>query len=761
MLLLDDSTQKLTALSDKAGMIHFQSIGWGYYRLRISFIGLQTFVIDSLWFREDRSEFNLHELVMHPRSASQLSTVVVYSEKPVIESKDGNITFNASESALSAGASASELLNSVPLVSRDADGKISVRGKEPRILIDDKPVELNLQQLQDLLESMPGSSIEKIEVMTNPPPQYANEQGGVINIVTRKGKAGRSGRINLSGGTRGEAGVSGSYSYRKNGFAIAINAGMGYNRFSGYGHSVRQNLYADSSNHYYTDNNNNNDAWRPNLRVNLDYDLSKFQSLNAVLQLNGGETSSFSETDYQTVSFQGLPYRISNRSIQAFGHSQNEALNISYVLRSHRPGEQLRIILNNNLGQGAGERHFYQRFFNSDYSFSGIDSSQQQRSVNDNSGHLLRADYDRPLANAKTFFSLGSFYSRSNSYIGVDAAALRKTDNQWYPLDLLSNNFRFHQTIINLRASVRQVIRPGFNLTLGSTAENTAIWFELLKEGRDARNNYWTWLPFANLSKNWNEKTTLTFSWRRSIRRPGINELNPTIDFADPYNIYFGNEKLRSATADNFDLVIGRSRPKFFINLGTGFNQVRDIFSRVRTLLTDGKTQVTWENISGRKEYELSSWGGLTIARKWRTNMSINYTFNQYSRFDRDVNHYRNGGSFTSNLNSSFTPTDKWSLTGSFTFNRFASPQGYARWNWSMNTGIQRKFFNKRLTATLNLIDPIRQQQNRSLTWAERFIAESFGVTRTRNYRLSLSYNLVRPAKKPVLPPLPLNNSVK
>ena len=35
---------------------------------------------------------------------------------------------------------------------------------------------------------MPGSMIEKIEVMTTPPPNYANERGGVINIVTRKGK---------------------------------------------------------------------------------------------------------------------------------------------------------------------------------------------------------------------------------------------------------------------------------------------------------------------------------------------------------------------------------------------------------------------------------------------------------------------------------------------------------------------------------------------------------------------------------------------
>ena len=116
----------------------------------------------------------------------------------MIESKDGNITFNASESAFAAGSNASELLNNVPLVTKDPNGKILVRGKEPKILIDDKPVELNLQQLQDMLESLPGSSIEKIEVMTNPPPQYANEQGGVINIVTRKGRVGMGGRISFS-----------------------------------------------------------------------------------------------------------------------------------------------------------------------------------------------------------------------------------------------------------------------------------------------------------------------------------------------------------------------------------------------------------------------------------------------------------------------------------------------------------------------------------------------------------------------------------
>src|SRR5689334_9071386 len=215
-----------------------------------------------------------------------MAEVVVYAEKPLIQSKDGNITFNAAESALSAGSNASELLANVPLVTKEPDGKVTVRGKEPKILIDDKPVELNLQQLQDLLESMPGSSIEKIEVMTNPPPQYANEQGGVINIVTKKGKIGKSGRINISGGTRGEASINGNFNYRKKGFAMSINAGIGYNHLIGNGYSIRNNLYTDSSNFFNTNNQFINKNWRPNFRLNMDYDVNKNNLLNFVFYYN-------------------------------------------------------------------------------------------------------------------------------------------------------------------------------------------------------------------------------------------------------------------------------------------------------------------------------------------------------------------------------------------------------------------------------------------------------------------------------------------
>jgi outer membrane receptor protein involved in Fe transport len=748
IISLADSLQKQTILTDKDGGFSFNNIAYGYYRLRITYVGFQPLIIDSIHFRAERSDFNLSDLTLRPKNSENLGEIIVYAEKPLIQSKDGNITFNAAESALSAGSTASELLTNVPLVTKDPDGKITVRGKEPKILIDDKPVELNLQQLQDLLESLPGSSIEKIEVMTNPPPQYANEQGGVINIVTRKGKVGKTGRLNISAGTRGEASISGNYTYRKQGVAISVNGGVGYNRFEGNGYSCRNNIYTDSSNFFNTRNNNMNKGVRPNFRFNMDYDVNKFQSFNIVLQLNSADVTSQSSTEYTNINRFGDIYRLSERNIHSGNNSYNGSLSLSYLLKTKTPGEQLRIFLSSNISTSNSDRDFYQQYFNPDHSPNGLDSTQQQLSDNKNDGYNLRLDYSRPLKNKSTFLSLGTYYIRNNSDVQVDASYLKKPDGNFVPSVLLSNDFKFHQTVINFRSSVRQVLATNFSATAGIATEQTGIWFELFKDNREAKNNYWTWLPFANINKNWQDKLNLTLSWRRSIRRPGINELNPTIDFSDPYNVRFGNEKLEASTADNFDLVAGRTKIKYFINLGLGYNIVKDIFSRVRTLLPDGKTQITWENISGRKEYEVSTWGGLTITKKWRTNISASYTFNQYSSFDRTYNRYRNGGSFTSNINSTFTPKDVWNFTGSFTFNRFANPQGYARWNWSMNTGIQRKLFNKKLTATFNLIDIFSRQRNRSFTYGTNFNIESYSSTNTRNFRFTLGYNFTKVAKK-------------
>src|SRR5215203_1789127 len=267
LISFKDTLHRRSILSGSNGIFEITHIPFGYYKLRISYVGLQPISFDSIHFRAERFDFNFNDIVLK-QTTSNLEEIIIYAEKPLIQSKDGNITFNAGESALSAGSNAIDLLTNVPLVSKDPSGKLTVRGKEPKILIDDKPVELNLQQLQDLLESMPGSSIEKIEVMTHPPPQYASEQGGVINIVTRKGTVGINGRLTVFGGTRGEMGMNGGFNYRKQGFTLNIFAGLAHNDFVGSGYSRRHNIDFSQLN---TVSNYDNKSLRPNFRTNINY----------------------------------------------------------------------------------------------------------------------------------------------------------------------------------------------------------------------------------------------------------------------------------------------------------------------------------------------------------------------------------------------------------------------------------------------------------------------------------------------------------
>ncbi|MEO6071195.1 MAG: outer membrane beta-barrel family protein [Chitinophagaceae bacterium] len=287
-----------------------------------------------------------------------------------------------------------------------------------------------------------------------------------------------------------------------------------------------------------------------------------------------------------------------------------------------------------------------------------------------------------------------------------------------------------------------------FSASAGLSAEATSILFELFKIDSTAKNRYWSVLPFANINKTWKDVLSISASYRRSIRRPGIGELNPTVDESDPYNIRFGNPGLRPSLSHNFDLVFGHSKNSFYANLGFGYNLVEDIFNALRTRISNDQTQTTWLNISSKKEYQTSMWSGYTVNKKIRLNVSGSYTYNQYSEFDKVQRKFRDGGSFTSNLNTNYTLKELYNATGSFTYNRFANPQGSVKSSVSMNLGLQAKMMKKKVTATLNIIDPLRQQENRTFTYGTNFSTEYFSTTETRNYRLSLSYNFTKSTSK-------------
>jgi len=744
-----DTVFSKTGITVKDGSFSFEQLPFGYYRLQVSFVGYATLKIDSIYIRAERFDFDLNEVKLH-RKSSDMVEVIVYNEKPLIESKDGKIIFNAGESALSSGATTTELLKQAPLVNVDNDGKVQLRGKDVKILIDDKPVELNGKQLQDLLESMPGSMIDKIEVMTTPPPQYASERGGVINIVTKKGRVGMSGRVNLSYGTRGEKAINGNFSYRKNKIALNVSAGYGYNEYEGSSYSNRQNIYTDSANFFNTTGNNSNNSMRPNARISLDYERNKRNAFNATVLYNSSDAQSNTATQYTNINQFNSIYKLSNRFINTGASSYAPNANITYTLKGKNPAVVFKVIGGWNAGISNTERDYYQRYLNPDYTFNGTDSSQQQ--VTDAKSHTftLRNNYDRPLKNNTLFLNAGNGIISSVSHNILNTSYLKKPDNVFVNSDLLSNNIRFRQDIFFYRTALRYNFQPEFSLTTGVQLEQTTTRFDIKNSTDDYANNYWSALPFATLIKKWANDVNITVSYKRTIQRPGLGQLNPSVDYSDPYNTRFGNPFLKPYFADNFDFIAGKWNKKYYINASVGYNALQHIYSSIRTLQPDGKTTITWQNLSGRKEYEANTWGGYTINKKAKVNVSLGYSYNVYSLHDRTVNKYRNGGSLFSTLNSSYQFNDLCNANISFTFNRFANPQGTVRNSTSMNIGVQQKFFKKKMVLALSMIDPFRQQQNKVFTYAPNFNLESYSTTKTKNFRIAVSYLFSKKAKKKI-----------
>ncbi len=747
--LMNDSLVKKQTVTDKNGAFELSDLSFGYYRLSASFVGYAVLTIDSIYLRAERYDFNLGDLKL--KEGKDLQEVIIYSEKPLIESTDGKIVYNVGESALSAGSTTSELLKSMPLISNDPNGKILLKGKEPKILIDDKPTDLNAAQLADLLESLPGSSIEKIELMTNPPPQYANEAGGVINIVTKKGKIGWVGRVNTSVGSRGEANMGVNLSYRRNKLSLNVNGGIGANRIKGSSYSRRENYYTDSTSYFNTDGNYLNKNLRPNLRTQVDYDFTKQHNLSFTYQGNLNYFDNNSSTQYTSINNTKQVYKLSTRSIGSEGNGYSHGLTLAYTFKSKKPGEVLRLITSGNIGKNDQDRDFYQRFLNPDFLPNGLDSTQQQLTDNLSKAYSFRLNYDRPLKIKGSNFSTGLAYTGNSYHNVLNTSFFKQLDSTFINNDLLSTDFEFHQKIFQARAALTFAFPKEWRITVGVISEHTQMEFEFLKgNAANVRNNYWNFMPHATLRKEFNKQFNTSLVYRSNIRRPGIGELNPAIDYGDPYNIRFGNPYLAPQVADNFDWNVSMNKGKYYFNTSIGYNRVRNVFNTIRNLTSSGKTEVTWQNISDRNEYEASIWGGYTFSKKFRINSSVGYSYNEYGEELKRLYKYRNGGTFYTSFNYNFTPTPVLTFEGNARYNSFADPQGRSRSNVTMNFGVQRKFFNRRLSVSLNIIDPFSAQEFTTFTYGKNFTLESHSQARTRNFRISVSYQLNKVVQKKV-----------
>jgi iron complex outermembrane receptor protein len=171
LLKAADSSVVKGTLSNDAGAYSFDHINTGTYIIKASVVGYEKAASKAFTVTEGVT-VTVPELKMLQANHS-LNTVTVTASKPLIEHKIDRTVMNVENSVIAAGNTALEILERAPGVSVDKDDNISIKGKQGvTVMINDKLTYLTSTQLATLLRSTDGTTIQSIEIITNPSAKY-------------------------------------------------------------------------------------------------------------------------------------------------------------------------------------------------------------------------------------------------------------------------------------------------------------------------------------------------------------------------------------------------------------------------------------------------------------------------------------------------------------------------------------------------------------------------------------------------------------
>src|SRR5690606_6956852 len=139
----------------------------------------------------EEPSIDLPSIILEPNEINELDMVVITKRKPFVENKIDRTVVNVDAFITSAGGNAMEILEKSPGISIDQNGTITFKGKSGvQVFVDDKPTYLSGSELESYLKSLPSGTLDKVELMTNPPAKYDAEGGaGIINIITKRSMA--------------------------------------------------------------------------------------------------------------------------------------------------------------------------------------------------------------------------------------------------------------------------------------------------------------------------------------------------------------------------------------------------------------------------------------------------------------------------------------------------------------------------------------------------------------------------------------------
>jgi outer membrane receptor protein involved in Fe transport len=721
-IVIDRKTKAVVkgAQTDVDGNLVMTGLPKGVFSFKVSYLGYQTMVRDSISISDTNKEIKFGTINMKPSKGTALNEVTITAPKSTMQMGIDKKIFSVDQSLVSEGGSASDLLQNVPSVQTDIEGNVSLRGSSGvRVLIDGKPSLIAGGNVAQILQSIPASSIESVELITNPSAKYdAEGQSGIINIVLKKNKKlGLNGSIALTAGNQdnynantnvsfqnSKVNLYGNYSYR-----YGNRLGGGYNNITYLdGSDLRVPTgYADQ----ITDSKSNDKGH--NLKAGIDYYLTD----KSVLSFSGGfNVRDNDRNELLTINrlyADRSPLQLSNRNNSNVGTGGSYDLNLDYSLKFTKPKEEL--TFNFSFSEGDNDND---QIYNTDvYNVNGLPvTSYLNIQNNDNFGYNknynIQTDYTLPLGQ---FGKIEAGY-RSQIRFSESNQIAKNSDvftGEYITNLALSNLFnskdQVHAVYFNYQNQIKN-----FGYQIGLRGEDATLDTRLGTYQPDGsivytpgKVAYTRIYPSVFLTEKFKGDQQVQLSYSRRVNRPRGWDTNPFLDVSDPLNYRQGNPNLQPEDVHAFELSYSKFWKAVTFTSSAYLRQTNDVIQRVRTDPNDeGITITTPQNLTKSVNSGLELIGRVDVVKAWNFTGNVNLYQSKIEGVPAFGVVENSGFSWNANVTNNFVLP--YSITLQIRAEYRAAEvmaQGTRNANFGMDAGAKYDFKDKKSSLSLNVRD--------------------------------------------------------
>lgn len=693
--------------SKENGSFTISKIPYGKYTVTISSLGYESKSYKN--YNIDQTELNLGKIVLNSNSKS-LKNVTIVGEKAAIEIGIDKKTFNVDKNITSAGGSAADILKNVPSVNVDMDGNLSLRGKDNvTLLVDGKPSAMFGNDPQTALQSIPASSIESIEVITNPSSKYeAQGMSGIVNIILKKDrKPGYNGTLTLgvSNPFRINGGINFNANIKKWNFFINAN-----------GRTARtwEETTTSRSNYentftYSSFNHNDRRPLSGFMNLGGDYSINKnnkitfSQNLFSAYMKGNSTTTLENEMDYNTLLSKQI------RTNKYIGNPLSGTSNLQYKHNFNNPKEELNIEVNFSKSRYIRKSEYNTSLFDSNEVYVS-EFMQKNPILGGNWNGTFQIDYTKPIfKNGRIDIGEKTYYIRFES---ENQPTIQYPNQAETEEAILKNHYVFTQQVHGVYATIANQFK-NTGVQLGLRGEYFTYDGMAYQYNAKVANNYKNIFPTLFISHKINKTQDINFNYARRVNRPGFMQLVPYLDVSNPQDTSQGNPKLKPEFIHAAELTFTKQYNRNDNFIASAYYQyTENLIQRFRRFNPDGTTYSQNQNLATGITYGVELTNKINLLSWWDATVNVNIFRNKINGANIDANLGRTGyGGFAKLVtNAKFKQGFSVQLTSNYN-GKTTVAQGTVKPYSNIDIAVKKIFYKNLITLTANVNDLLNTVQ--------------------------------------------------